>query len=266
MSDRIRRMFATIEEHLDPDVFAAYLTDDARLQFGNAPVIQGRTAIRNTIAHFYAGLSTMRHEIVGLWDHGDTAVVEAVVHYTRRNGASVSLPCTTVWRLDGDRIADDRIYMDATPLTASPPDTEHQIALALRFYEPYRTGNLDLLDVVLASDWADHPPAPGQEPGPGPFKPRVAGLRHAFPDLAVQTEDVIAAGDRVVVRSVLTGTHQGQLLDIPPTGKPVAMRVIDIHRIADGRIAETWHIEDVLGMLEQLGLAPGAAATSAPTP
>ena len=69
-------------------------------------------------------------------------------------------------------------------------------------------------------------------------------------------EDMIAEGDKVAVRFTLRGTHGGDLMGIPPTGKPVAVTGIDINRIADGKIAERWANFDALGLMQQLGVIP----------
>jgi predicted ester cyclase len=74
--------------------------------------------------------------------------------------------------------------------------------------------------------------------------------------LYVTIEDMIAEGDKVVVRMTMRGTQQGALGGIPPTGKQVAVSTIDIVRIEGGQIAEEWGIDDRLGMLQQLGLVP----------
>jgi predicted ester cyclase len=78
----------------------------------------------------------------------------------------------------------------------------------------------------------------------------------AFPELHVTIEDLIAEGDKVVVRMTMHGTQQGALGSIPPTGKQVALSTIDVVRIAGGQIAEEWGIDDRLGLLQQLGLVP----------
>jgi predicted ester cyclase len=78
----------------------------------------------------------------------------------------------------------------------------------------------------------------------------------AFPDLHVTIEDMIAEGDKVVVRMTMHGTQQGPLGSIPPTGKQVALSTIDIVHIAGRQIAEEWGIDDRLGLLQQLGLVP----------
>jgi predicted ester cyclase len=80
--------------------------------------------------------------------------------------------------------------------------------------------------------------------------PRIYG------DVCCTNDDAIAAGDKVVVRWHLTGTHQGELLGIAPTGKPLSFTGITIHRLVDGKIAELWVEEDWLGALRQLGVDP----------
>jgi predicted ester cyclase len=75
-------------------------------------------------------------------------------------------------------------------------------------------------------------------------------------------EDIVAEGDRVVVRWSNSGRHVGDFLGMPPTGHSYAIAGIDIYRIEDGQLAEHWHVIDQLAMLQQLGLVP--AATGAP--
>jgi steroid delta-isomerase-like uncharacterized protein len=148
---------------------------------------------------------------------------------------------------------------DATP-TASDPE-----ALARAFYEPFNTGDVSVYDRVLAEDWMDHPLVPGQAPGREGFKPIVLFFRSAIPDMQLVNEDILVDGDKVAVRSTFRGTHQGALFGIPPTGKPIEAMAIDIHRIENGQIVETWHVEDWLTVFAQLGVtysvAPAAAAT-----
>ena len=101
---------------------------------------------------------------------------------------------------------------------------------------------------------------------PLPLPPGVTGrpalklvfttLHRACPDLHVELEDVIAEGDRVVGRDVVTGTHRSEFMGIPPTGKAVTYNEIFIARFLNGRIAETWGVVDVLSQMRQLGAIP----------
>ncbi|MGW6740099.1 ester cyclase [Streptomyces sp. NPDC055025] len=71
-------------------------------------------------------------------------------------------------------------------------------------------------------------------------------------------EDVVAAGDRVAVRSVTRGTHKGEFLGVPATGRQVEIRASDYHQVEDGRIVRSWHLEDYYGVLQQLNSETGA--------
>jgi steroid delta-isomerase-like uncharacterized protein len=77
-----------------------------------------------------------------------------------------------------------------------------------------------------------------------------------FPDLRFKIEDLLADGDKVIARTVFTGTHRGDFFGLCATGKPVAVSSIHIFRIDDGRIVEHWATSDDLAMLRQLGVVP----------
>ncbi len=92
------------------------------------------------------------------------------------------------------------------------------------------------------------------------LKHHIAQFETTFPGYQLTAEEMIAEGDKVVVRSTFRGTHKGDLMGIPPTGKQVTMPLILIYRIADDKIVEHWMQADNLGLLQQLGAIP------APTP
>ena len=130
-------------------------------------------------------------------------------------------------------------------------------ALARRFVaEVMNTGNLAAADEFIAPNLVVHNPVPGQAPGREGFKQTLATLRNAFPDLHFTIEDLLADGDKVMIRSTYRGTHRGELLGFPPTGKPVAVMGIDLLRVADGKIVEHWGTYDQMEMLHQLGVLP----------
>jgi predicted ester cyclase len=79
-------------------------------------------------------------------------------------------------------------------------------------------------------------------------------FRSAFPDVRATIDDLIAEGDKVVVRSTWHGSHKGDFFGIPPTGKDFTLTAIDIVRVVDGKVVEHWGNEDDLGMLAQLGI------------
>jgi predicted ester cyclase len=82
----------------------------------------------------------------------------------------------------------------------------------------------------------------------------------AIPDVTVSFEDSFGEGDRLVVRHLLTGTHKGTLMGIPPTDKTIMMSGTDIYRFVDGKIAEEWAQPDIFGLLQQLGALPTPAS------
>jgi steroid delta-isomerase-like uncharacterized protein len=133
-------------------------------------------------------------------------------------------------------------------------------AIARRGYEAMNTacstGNFDLLDGFIAADIVDHNPAPEQGPGVEGVKQLFAMFRAAFPDLRIVVEDLIAEGDKVTARIVMRGTHTGDFMGIPATGKPMAIEAIDILRIQGGKCVEHWGQYDQMGMMQQLGISP----------
>jgi hypothetical protein len=110
------------------------------------------------------------------------------------------------------------------------------------------------IDEVVAPDVLFHAPVPTGVTGVQALKQVWVVLLRAFPDLHVAVEDVIAEGDKVVVRNTVTGTHQGEYRGVPPTGKSVSYHEIFIFRFSGGRIAEIWGVVDVLSQLKQLGM------------
>jgi predicted ester cyclase len=81
-------------------------------------------------------------------------------------------------------------------------------------------------------------------------------LLRGLPDLHLTIEDLIAEGDKVVMRASVTGTHQGEYMGLPPTGKSITYNEIFIFRFAGGRIAEMWGVVDVFSQMKQLGVIP----------
>lgn len=135
---------------------------------------------------------------------------------------------------------------------------EQNKALVRRLMEEvFNGGNISIVDESVALDFVDHEELPpGIPPGREALKQIPAIFHSAFPDFKVTIDDLIAEGDKVVVRSTWSGTHQGEFLGIPPTGQPVSFGVIDIIRIADGKFVEHWGQMDNMGMMQQLGVVP----------
>ena len=134
--------------------------------------------------------------------------------------------------------------------------SEQNKAIMRQVYENLKAHNLDALVEVFAPNFVEHNTPPGQDPGVEGVKQQLSMLFAAFPDVQFTIEDLIAEGDKVVARGRLTGTHQGEFMGIPATGKPVSQTGTQIVRIAKGKVVESWLEVDNLGMMQQLGVIP----------
>ncbi len=116
-------------------------------------------------------------------------------------------------------------------------------------------GEIGLVDTLYAEDVVDRMPAPGQPGGRAALQDVVRAFRTALPDLRMELHAVLASGDRGADLWTLTGTHAAPLFGVPATGRRVSFSGIDMVRVADGRIGELWHVEEMLQFGEQLGVA-----------
>jgi steroid delta-isomerase-like uncharacterized protein len=120
-------------------------------------------------------------------------------------------------------------------------------------YEAVNTGDLALLDKFVAPGYTEH--SEGFQ-GVEPFRQQVAAFRAAFPDLHVTIEDLLTDGDRFASRTIVTGTHTGDLMGMPASGKRISVEAVDIGRIANGQAQERWGGLNMYSMLTQLGVIP----------
>jgi predicted ester cyclase len=145
-------------------------------------------------------------------------------------------------------------------MTEQQAHLEANKAIVRRYRELHNRNDLDALDAIVATDLITHNLLPGLPPGLAGGKLSHAGFLTAFPDGVTTTDDLIAEGDKVVERVTFTGTNTGSFLGAPPTGRPVRASSMSIYRIADGKIVEHWGENDVLGVMQQLGLMPAPGA------
>ncbi len=125
------------------------------------------------------------------------------------------------------------------------------------FYEMLSAGDVDGFGTFLADDFVEHEETPGLAPTKDGVLEFFRMYRAAFPDLRMVPEDVLASGDKVVARVQATGTHQGEFMGMPPTGKSIDVQLIDIIRFGDDGLArEHWGIVDLMAMMQQLGVVP----------
>lgn len=131
---------------------------------------------------------------------------------------------------------------------------EQNKAVARSFIEEILgKGNFELLHNITTDTYLDHNLPSGVTP-----RQSITAFRAGFPDAQVTVNEVIAEGDKSVVRWTMQGTNSGQFYGMPPTGKTVKMSGISMYRLADGKLAEGWVEYDQLGLMQQLGAIPGA--------
>lgn len=129
------------------------------------------------------------------------------------------------------------------------------VDLQRRFVNEAQAGKrLDVAKELIADDFVNHSSPPGLPPDKDGVLMFHQALHGAFPDLDVDIHDMTGDADKVWTYKTFKGTHNGEFLGIPATGKPVSIDVFDIVRYRDGQIVEHWNVVDMLGLMQQLGV------------
>ena len=124
-------------------------------------------------------------------------------------------------------------------------------------YDLINAGDIDGFGRKLADDFVERDEIPGLPPTKDGVVQYFRIMLAAFPDLRMDVQDSFASGDKAVARLRISGTHQGEFMGIPATGKPVSVNLIDITRFSDDGLArEHWGVADLLAMMQQLGVIP----------
>jgi steroid delta-isomerase-like uncharacterized protein len=126
------------------------------------------------------------------------------------------------------------------------------------FAEVMNQGNEDVIDEICAPNFVDHDPLPGTGPDRDGIHQFVKQVRSAFPDLETTVDDIVAEGDEIAVRSTFRGTHEGDFMGIPATGKKVEVANYDFVRLENDQAVEHWGTIDSAALMEQLGAVPAA--------
>ena len=142
-------------------------------------------------------------------------------------------------------------------MTSQQPHTEANKAIIRRYREAHNQNNMDVLDDIAATDLNSHSHLPNVPVGLEGGKMVHQASLAAFPDGKTTTNDLIAEGDKVVERFTFVGTHKGEFLGIPATGRSITVTGMSIFRIANGKIVEHWGENDAMGLLMQMGVLPG---------
>ena len=143
--------------------------------------------------------------------------------------------------------------------------SEENKAIVRRFIEEvWNNGNLDAIDELISEDHVNHDPAQAGSPGGREgMRAFVQMYRTAYPDTHIEVGEMIAEGDLVAGPWTATGTHRGELMGIPPTGKSITVTGMGMDRVRNGQIVESWANYDSLGMLTQIGAIPAPEGATA---
>ena len=125
---------------------------------------------------------------------------------------------------------------------------ENKAALRRFYKEVFEGGDLSIIDKLAKPNFVDHQPAPGQAPGPEGVRQFVTQMRAGLSNVRVEIEHILAEDDLVSAHVTIRGTHTGDLMGMPPSGKDVSFRVGDVVRFENGKAAERWGVEDMSGL------------------
>jgi ketosteroid isomerase-like protein len=117
MSRNVRAIFDDIDS-FDPDKFVAHLTDDVVFRFGNGEPAVGRAAVREAVAGFFTTIDGLTHQVLNVWDIGDTSIAQIDIEYLRKDGKRVTVPNADILTFDGDLVRNWQIYIDLAPVFA----------------------------------------------------------------------------------------------------------------------------------------------------
>jgi steroid delta-isomerase-like uncharacterized protein len=130
-------------------------------------------------------------------------------------------------------------------------------ALVKRFNDEVMSqGKVELIDELVADDFVEHQAMPGMPSGKDALRVFTETFRAAFPDLKVDTTDIVAEGDEVWAYSTMSGTHKGEFMGIPATSKKFEVAGFDRVRFRDGKAVEHWGVTEDMSMMQQLGVIP----------
>jgi steroid delta-isomerase-like uncharacterized protein len=125
--------------------------------------------------------------------------------------------------------------------------------------EIFNKRRLDAIDEFISPDYVLRTAATGMPAGRDAVRGSIAAYLAGFSDLRISVDELVAEGDRVVGLFTFTGTHDGDLFGIPPTGRAISVRQMAMYRIRDGQVVEEWEVSDQLALMQQVGAIPAEA-------
>jgi steroid delta-isomerase-like uncharacterized protein len=125
-----------------------------------------------------------------------------------------------------------------------------------RWLEAWNTNDLDAVESLLHADYVRHDANLPEVVGPNAERQFIATVFVAFPDLHFEAEHLVAEDDLVMSRLTVQGTHRGEFMGVPASGRHIDVQTVETYRLSDHKIAEQWVVTDVFGLLQQLGAIP----------
>ncbi len=122
--------------------------------------------------------------------------------------------------------------------------------------EAWNQGNVEILDDLTHPAFIDHHLPPDVPPNIEGHKAWIQMVRAGFPDIHITIEDVVVGDEKVAARMSVSGTHTGEFMGMPPSGKSIHFGAIGISRFTDGKSVEYWETFDALSMMQQIGALP----------
>lgn len=135
-------------------------------------------------------------------------------------------------------------------------ETGNKAVISMFVEEVINQGRLERADDLVAADFVELDPLPGQQQGRDGLKEVIGGIRAAFPDIHWVLDEMVAEGDKVVSRFTWSGTHRGVFFGIPATGKTISVKGVVIDHVVAGKMVDSRMLMDSLSMLQQLGAIP----------
>ena len=223
---------------------------------------QGAAEFFTTLTQYYGELRVEPERYI---DAGDTVVAQGRHRGRTLSGNAFDVPWLHVWTFRDGRATEFTEVFDSAPVAEALSASGNAEAVLRRMFdEIINQGRLEVADELFAEDYVDHGPM-GDIAGREGFKQLVAQWRGAVPDVHCEVDTVIADGDLCAWLVRTTGTHTGDGLGFPATGRRFETVSANVGRFRDGRAAEHWAEQGMFPMLLQLGVLPAPTA-AVPSP
>jgi steroid delta-isomerase-like uncharacterized protein len=147
------------------------------------------------------------------------------------------------------------VVLMATGMSRAGEATPDPKQVLTAFYAAVTAHNFEVMGKYMVTDFVDHNPEPGQQPGANGVMHAFDDMFKAFPDLKIQVQQIVTEGELVVARVSMTGTHKGVYMGMPATGKPFRIGGMDMVRVKNGKATERWGYFDMLALQQQLAPA-----------